>query len=200
VKLTRCLFLVVVLLAWKGSFAQESMARPSATPEPPSKAEIKAAKKAEKERLKTERRDAEAQRRGMTVDFEQLTTFPASFVGPMQRRLYRVGIGNVQPYTESGTTYYPVELTNGSKSTLNVPVSDQVTFVLSESIAREFISKKQDDLYLRSRIPVVDVYFELGKSEAQGRPYYVAKVTCLALLDGYSNAVRTPIGDCPLVK
>lgn len=60
-------------------------------------ADLKAWKKAWKQKAKAEAEEAEVQRRKITVDFVQLTKFPSSFVGGT-RRLYRIGLGDIDRF------------------------------------------------------------------------------------------------------
>jgi hypothetical protein len=161
----------------------------------PSKEQKKLAKEADK----AAKNQAEEQRRSISVEFAQLTRFPSSYLG--SHRLHRIGVEDVQPYTDTGVTYYLLAVTDGNDTTRMVPIWDQVTFVFGdEEMAKQFVAAKQADLYLRTRTPVTDIYFDLSQKDVAGRRYFFAKVTCLALMDGFSGLIKTPIGNCNLVR
>lgn len=167
--------------------------------------EAKAQKKLAKKQAEAEVKATIDERRRIIVDYYELQRFPSMFVGVGQRRLYRVGLGDFGPFTDSdGLTVYPIMLRNGYDTTYTVPAANSVVFIMSEDFAKSYNATLtqlvRKDVYMRNRVPIGDVYFELFKVVYNNQPYYIAKVDCIAILDGFSSSVRTPVGNCPLVQ
>jgi len=151
-------------------------------------------KKVEKEHLKAKKKAAELEQKNMTVDFLQLIKFPSFHVGKPSR-VARVALGDIRPITESGMTYYLVEVNGSDDFTMAVPLPDRVTFVLSETMARS-VSAELTAIRKGSDKPLADLYFQMLRNEYDGRVYFPAAVTCIAFVEQSKNAY----GNCPLIN
>lgn len=167
---------------------------------PQTEKERKAAEKAEK-------KSDEAERRRITVDFDQMLTFPKDFVGG-PRRAYRVWVGEMKTMTIGNVSIGAFEVRGKEKYTFNHPTPDNIMFATSEDLSRSFyteyrrLSRSSGGGHVLTwagdKYVLADVYFELHSTEDNGRQYYIAKSDCIVFLDSISGIKRTPVGACPL--
>jgi hypothetical protein len=162
------------------------------------------ARKQEKEREKTEKKAAELERKRITVDFVQVTKFPSSYAGGGMRRVAYVGLGDIQPYRDSGITAYLLRLSRGYDSTAGVFLPEALTFVLDENTARQYVAAMEDlkrtDPYSINRTIPGDVYFEVIQADIQGQRYFAAKVSCIAIYGGFTTSLMASVGSCPILN
>jgi len=164
------------------------------------KAERKAKKAAEKARVKTEKKEAAAHRREITVSLLELLKFPQSFAQRGGQMRVRAGVGEVNQQRDRDTIAYLLSVTDGENSSNPYAIlANEVSFLMSEDLARSYLTAKQNNLDLRySSVVSADVYFSLESREASGQVYYLAPVSCVVL---YSlRGQQAVLGNCPLVK
>ncbi len=178
---------------------------------PPPSSSVKLTKQQQKELKERQKREAEAAKKAKkdaekaakaeiakrTVNFTELTKFPADFVGrPL--RVERAVLRDIEPYTEDGITIYLIALEKGNERTWATFSYDEVTFFSNESVARGLVrhiaEMRSGGIWPRDFNPLVDMYFEMVKGDLRGRRFYLARADCVAVYGFLSRLTR--FGNC----
>lgn len=158
-------------------------------------AKPKDAKKLQKEQAKA----FEMALRDKTVDFVQLVKFPMQYLDrPL--RIEHVTLRNIQPYTDSGVTMYPISFAQQSETTTDFPFAGHLTFISDISLAQQLVKHIQGmrspgSVWGPQYDPIADVTFEVKQGDtSNGLRYYLARVDCVSVYGVFSK--KTNYGKC----
>ncbi len=187
------LFLVLIVVMAGSGFAQEATSTPLSEKE--IKRQKKEQEKAEKQRQKDEKVRSESEAAMRTVSLKALQTFPKDYLDkPL--RVEAVALDEIKAHTEGNNTAYIMALESDNARTTAFLLYGEVTFiVIEEALARAVFAQIAEipEGYRK----IVNVWFMMKVfSDADGRPYYAAKVNCVEFRNWKGGVSRT-IGTCP---
>jgi hypothetical protein len=130
----------------------------------------------------------------ITVNLADVALFPQNYLSRKVRA--RASMGELKSFDDNGATYYFVSvLTSGSRTFMNFPLSNSVTFIISESYARAMVNYYQEHQKTFGEWYPANVTFQIRRHESNGQVYYLADISCVDFV-GFMGKVLQSVGDC----